>query len=44
MGNLDRRRQMADVNDLESPLLKVCNSFVVEVVVKCPWAAWSRWK
>jgi AAA domain len=32
MGNLDRRHQMADVNDLESTLLEVCNSFLVEVV------------
>jgi hypothetical protein len=32
MGNLDRRHQMADVNDLESTLLKVCGSFLVEVV------------
>ncbi len=32
MGNLDRRHQMANVNDLESTLLKVCNSFLVEVV------------
>src|SRR6266851_924404 len=31
MRNLDRRRQMANVNDLESMLLKVCNSFPVEV-------------
>jgi hypothetical protein len=31
-GNLDRRHQMADMNDLESTLLKVCNSFLVEVV------------
>jgi len=32
MGNLDRRHQMADVHDLESTLLKVCDSFLVEVV------------
>ena len=32
MGNLDRRHQMADVNDFESALLKVCSSFLVEVV------------
>src|SRR5258708_25160490 len=32
MGNLNRRRQMARVHDLESTFLKVCNSFLVEVV------------
>src|SRR5580692_3987640 len=32
MGNLDRRHQMADMNHLESTLLKVCDSFLVEVV------------
>jgi hypothetical protein len=32
MGNLDRRHQMANVNDLESTLLKVGNSFLVEVI------------
>jgi hypothetical protein len=32
MGNLDRGHQMADVNDLESTLLKVCSSFLVELV------------
>ena len=32
MGNLDRRQQMADVNDLKSTFLKVCSSFPVEVV------------
>jgi len=32
MGNLDRRRQMANVNDLESVLLEVFDSFLVEVV------------
>jgi len=34
MGNLDRRHQMANMNDLESMLLKVCSSFLVEVVSK----------
>ena len=32
MGNLDLRHQMANVNHLESALLKVCNPFLVEVV------------
>jgi len=32
MGNLDRGHQMANVNDLESTLLKVCNSSLVVVV------------
>src|SRR5215469_7628073 len=32
MGNLDRRRQMANVNDLESALLKVRNAFLVEFI------------
>jgi hypothetical protein len=32
MGNLDRRHQMADVNNLESTVLKVCDSFLIEVV------------
>jgi hypothetical protein len=32
MGNLDRGHQVASVNDLESTLLKVCNSFLIELV------------
>jgi len=32
MGNLDRGHEMANVNDFESMLLKVCNSFLVEVL------------
>ena len=32
MGNLDRRHQMANVNDLESALLKVRDSLLVEVI------------
>jgi len=34
MGNLDWRQQMADVNDLESALLKVRYSLLVELVSK----------
>ena len=32
MGDLERRYQMADVNDVESALLKVGGSFLIEVV------------
>jgi hypothetical protein len=34
MGHLDRRHQMANVNDLESALLKVGNPFLVGVVTE----------